>query len=76
MFVYVVNIFPATGSPTTTLLRLHLGNKNRDSKFMDCEDKTSAIYSKASIHSCLPSVTGGVYETRKTIHRNVLIYDY
>ncbi len=56
----------ATGSPTATLLRLHLGrlfgSRNQDEV--------------ASIEINSHGVTGGVYKIRERIHRGMLIHDY
>ena len=65
---------PATGSPTTTLLRLR---PDRRPHYQTPPIRRKArIWLSPSSKTVFPGVTGGVYKARALIHRAVVIRDY
>lgn len=74
LYYFLLYSSPATGSPTTTLLRLHPDSRPHYQELLFI--KKNKITKNHSSKADFPGVTGGVYETWSRIHRAVVIRDY
>ena len=70
--VFLYQISPAAGSPTTTLLRLDPSYRPQINKSEFFLNSYFLIFNLINSQR----VTGGVYKTRVLVHRSMLIYDY